>query len=100
MKPRFNLLNKKPSGICPLLLLFAILSCVQSGCVFFHGQQYYHFTTRTPLNNQDILVLGFLGGRESWNNDKRNVRKLALKLRALNLPHVHTETVENKKRDL
>lgn len=41
-----------------------------------------------------------MGGRESWNNDKRGVRKLALKLRAKNLPGVHVETVENKKRRL
>jgi hypothetical protein len=72
----------------------------KAAAFFFHGQRYDHFTTKTPLNNQDVLVLGFLGGRESWNNDKRNVRKLALKLRALNLPHVHIETIENRKRDL
>ncbi|HUE83423.1 MAG TPA: hypothetical protein VMM84_15015 [Pyrinomonadaceae bacterium] len=45
-----------------------------------------------------MLVIGFMGGRESWNNRKRGVRKLALKLRAMNLPGVHVETVENKKR--
>ncbi len=100
MKPLLKHLNKKPIGFCTLLLLFAILSCVQSGCVFFHGQRYYHFTSRTPLNDGHILVLGFMGGREPWDNDQRNVRKLALKLRALNLPHIHIETVENKKRDL
>jgi hypothetical protein len=29
-----------------------------------------------------------MGGRESWDNEKRGVRKLALKLRAMNLPGV------------
>ena len=47
-----------------------------------------------------MLVVGFMGGRESWDNHKRGVRKLALKLRAMNLPGVHVETVENKKRRL
>jgi hypothetical protein len=52
------------------------------------------------LQNKAILIIGFLGGREPWDNDKRPVRKLALKLRSLNLPEVYVETVENKKRDL
>ena len=54
----------------------------------------------TPLQEGDLLIVGFMGGRESWNNKKRGVRKLALKLRAMNLPGVHVETVENKKRHL
>jgi hypothetical protein len=41
-----------------------------------------------------------MGGREPWNNDDRNVRKLALKLRSMNDPDLHIETVENKKRAL
>ncbi|MDQ3802764.1 MAG: hypothetical protein M3416_02785 [Acidobacteriota bacterium] len=64
------------------------------------AQRYSDFTTRTPLGEGHVLVIGFMGGRESWDNDKRGVRKLALKLRAMNLPGVHVETVENKKRRL
>lgn len=45
-----------------------------------------------------MLVVGFMGGRESWDNRQRGVRKLALRLRSMNLPGVHVETVENKKR--
>ena len=41
-----------------------------------------------------------MGGREPWNNDKRGVRRLALKLRSHHLPRVHIETVENTKRQL
>ena len=41
-----------------------------------------------------------MGGREPWNNDDRNVRKLALKLRSMNDPRIHVETVENRKRAL
>ena len=96
MNARFLRLNKQRIG--SLLFIFLIFS--QSSCVFFHGQRYYHFTTRTPLQNKAILIIGFLGGREPWDNDKRPVRKLALKLRSLNLPEVYVETVENKKRDL
>src|SRR5215510_15862622 len=53
-----------------------------TGCVFARGQRYHHFTTPTPLEENKILILGFLGGREPWDNPHRNVRKLALKLRA------------------
>lgn len=64
------------------------------------GQRYQDFTTPTPLEEGDVLILGFMGGRESWDNDKRGVRKLALKLRSMKLPGVHVETVENKRRKL
>ncbi|MEW6127613.1 MAG: hypothetical protein AB1757_11305 [Acidobacteriota bacterium] len=81
-------------------ILGALLIGTQGGCIFLHGQRYRHFTTRTPLPDREILVLGFMGGREPWNNDARNVRKLALKLRAMNLHQVQIETVENQKREL
>ena len=64
------------------------------------GQQYSDFTTPTPLGENRTLVIGFLGGRDSWNDGRRSVRKLALKLRAAQMPGVHVETVENTKREL
>lgn len=76
-----------------LLLIFS------AGC-FGRGQRYRDFTTRTPLEQNEILILGFMGGREPWNNGKHCVRRLALKLRSMNLPDVHIETVENKRRSL
>lgn len=80
-------------GACALGLLLSLDGVVRA-------QRYSDFNTRTPLNESDVLIIGFMGGRESWNNRKRGVRKLALKLRAMNLPGVHVETVENKKRKL
>ncbi|HEX2492035.1 MAG TPA: hypothetical protein VHR27_21700 [Blastocatellia bacterium] len=71
-----------------------------TGCVLARGQRYHHFTTPTPLEENKILILGFLGGREPWNNPHRNVRKLALKLRAQYPDTTRVETVENKKRNL
>src|SRR3954466_13172808 len=68
--------------------------------VLAHGQSYRDFSTTTPLEEGDVLVIGFMGGRESWDNDQRGVRKQALRLRAMNLSGVHVETVENKKRKL
>ena len=71
-----------------------------TGDIAVRAQHYRDFTTRTPLNEGDVLIVGFMGGRESWDNHRRGVRKLALKLRAMNLPGVHVETVENKRRRL
>lgn len=71
-----------------------------TGCVFARGQRYNHFTTPTPVEENKVLILGFLGGREPWDNPHRNVRKLALKLRAQYPDKVRVETVENRKRHL
>lgn len=76
----------------------ALLLC--SGVCFARGQRYTDFTTRTPLEQNGVLILGLNGGREPWNNEKHCVRRLALKLRSMNLPNVHIETIENKKRSL
>lgn len=82
------------------LLSILIFLIFHSGCIFPRGQRYRHFSTPTPLGQRQILVLGFMGGREPWNNDDRSVRKLALKLRSMNDPRILVETVENKKRKL
>jgi hypothetical protein len=85
-----------------LFLLRACLLCLlfSTGGIVVRAQRYEDFTTRTPLKARDVLVVGFMGGRESWDNHQRGVRKLALRLRSMNLPGVHVETVENKKRRL
>ena len=81
-------------------LFWISLLATQSGCLLFHGQRYSDFIITTPLRNEEFLILGFMGGREPWNNHKRGCRKLALKLRSMDLPGVQVETIENKKRDL
>jgi len=92
-----QLSNPQPRN---LLLITLIALTVEGACMFPRGQRYRDFTTPTPLPQGQTLILGFLGGREPWNNNDRNVRKLALKLRSLNDPDIHIETVENKKRAL
>lgn len=76
----------------------AIVLSVLAGGAVVSPQRYQDFITTTPLAEGATLTIGFLGGRESWDNDKRGVRKLALKLRAMNRPGVHVETVENTRR--
>jgi hypothetical protein len=63
-------------------------------------QKISDFTTKTPLPEADTLIIGFMGGREKWDDAHRGVRKFALHLRAQNLPGVHIETAENMRRDI
>ena len=65
-----------------------------------YGQRYTDFTTPTPLPRNHTLILGILGGRQDWDSEKRNVRKLALKLRQLSAEGLHVETLENRRLDL
>ena len=85
------------SAVAALALFLLPLSFA---CFLSQGQRYYDFKTPTPLPRDHLLILGFLGGREPWDSRNSGVRKLALRLRRMNLPGVSVETVENKKRDL
>lgn len=80
--------------------LIVVAWLANAACAASRGQRYQDFTTRTPLAPGECLVLGFMGGREAWHNERRGVRKLALKLRGMQLSGVHVETVENTKRHL
>jgi hypothetical protein len=93
-------MSEEMSRTWNLVLFRACLLCLllATGEVLVCAQRYEDFITRTPLKEGDVLIIGFMGGRESWDNHQRGVRKLALRLRSINLPGVHVETVENKKR--
>lgn len=54
--------------------------------------------TPVPMPRGSLLVVGFLGAWEEWDNEKRSVRKLALALRARHLPGVFIETAGNRDR--
>src|SRR5918999_5709997 len=90
-KPRSTLFPFRAAVLCLALA---------AGAGAARGQSYRDFAAPTPLKEGDTLILGFMGGRESWDNERRGVRKLALRLRAKGLPGVHVETIENKKRRL
>ena len=64
------------------------------------NQEFSDFTTPLPLQPGNTLILGIVGGWERWDAPQRGVRKTALELRAMNLPGVYGETVENHKLDL
>ena len=56
---------------------------------------------RTPLPVPDgsCLVVGFLGGRDRWDDETKGVRQLAQKLSDPSA-NVHAETFENRRRDV
>lgn len=77
----------------------AIAVAASSGCAL-RGQRYEHFRTATPLDDDQFLVIGFLGGRKKYDTPNRGVTRLAQRLRDMNLPGVHVEVVENQRRYL
>jgi hypothetical protein len=85
-----------PAAIGALLVTLA----AAPNCAWRSGQRYDHFTTPAPLPPSHTLVIGFMGGREPWDNERRWVRKLALKIRAMDRPGLHVETAENRRRGL
>jgi hypothetical protein len=54
--------------------------------------------TPAPLPRRSLLVVGFLGAWEEWDNDRRSVRKVALSLREKGIPGLHVETADNRSR--
>lgn len=53
-----------------------------------------------PLPPGSMVVVGFLGGWERWDDERRGVRKLALRLREAAAPGVYVETAGNHDRKL
>ena len=92
--------RKKVTARLGLLVFFISTIALQTGCASIRGQQYHHFSTPTPIDENQTLILGFLGGRENWDDSSRGVRQLAMKIDSMNHPDVHIETLENRKRDL
>ena len=92
--------KKKVTARLGFIAATVFLIALQTGCASIRGQQYHHFSIPTPIDENQTLILGFLGGRENWDESSRGVRQLAVKIDSLNLPDVHIETLENRKRDL
>ena len=81
------------------VMLFAALGCAigfSTGCTVVWAQRLADLTTPTPLPPGATLVVGFLGGYESWNDPHRGVRQLVLRLRGR--PGVYAESISNHRR--
>ena len=81
-------------------VVLLVIAAMGSSCVPRSIQQFRHFAAPRPLQQGHTLVLGFMGGRDSWRNTEVGVGRTAQWLRLQSLSGVHVETVENLKRDL
>ena len=97
-KNRKRPLARTVQRLLPMLLLLA--ACREASCAPRPPQQFQHFAAPRPLPPGHTLVLGFMGGRDSWRNTEVGVGRTAQWLRRQAIPGVHVETVENLKRDL
>ncbi len=55
--------------------------------------------SKPPFPEGSCVVVGFLGGRDGWDDESKGVRKLALDLRDAN-EGIFAETFENRSRDV
>ena len=100
MKIRNAKLEKNVIDKLLLVLTVGGLLLFQSGCAYLTEQQHFHLSTPTPLSDDQTLIIGFLGGRQRWDDDSRGVKQLADKLDEMRMPEVEIETFQNRRRDL
>lgn len=60
-----------------------------------HGQRLKELQVPVPLPSGQVLVLGFLGGMERWDDQHRGLRQLMLRLRET--PGVKAESLANRR---
>ena len=82
-------------GFDPGRAAASIALLVASGCG--GGIQIADVEIPSPVPEDSCLVIGFLGGRDAWNDSSKGVRQLALELRAEGLL---AETFENRRRSV
>lgn len=92
-------INRKLSKALKILAV-AAAAAIQAGCTYMIDQEYHHLTTPTPMEKDQTLIIGFLGGRQLWNDNTRGIRQLAMKLEDMNITGVEVETFQNRRRDL
>ncbi len=72
--------------------------CLAAPCMAQQRIRRAEIQAPAPLPEGSVLVVGFLGAWEHWDNPKRNVRKLALRLREPAGMNVFAETAGNRSR--
>ncbi|HXV59385.1 MAG TPA: hypothetical protein VEK15_01740 [Vicinamibacteria bacterium] len=74
----------------------ALAACCLSACA--GGITLAEIETPRPVPRDSCVVIGFLGGRDRWDDAEKGVRRLALDLRYER--GIYTETFENRRRDV
>ncbi len=78
------------------LAAVALSFCLASGC---GGIQLEDTQVLRPVPENSCLIVGFLGGRDAWDDETKGVRQLALRLRSTEHKRF-AETFENRRRDV
>lgn len=73
----------------------SLLICLASGCASI---QLADIETPRPVPENSCLVIGFLGGRDAWNDESKGVRQMAVRLN--DTDNLFAETFENRSRDV
>lgn len=74
----------------------ALLFFLTGGCATI---QLADIETPRPVPERSCLVVGFLGGRDAWNDESKGVRQMALRLGSTD-HNLFAETFENRRRDV
>lgn len=88
---RFTLVKLRSGALVALSIALPSSSCTRI--------QYQDLTVVRPVPASSCVVVGFLGGRGRWDDETREVRRLALRLRD-SAPRVHVETFDNRSRSV
>lgn len=84
-----------------LVHVFSTAFFVVSGApLWYFSQHYSDLDTATPLPPEDVLVIGFMGGRDPWNSKHVGIGRTAIALRNRKLENAHIVTVENVHRGI
>ncbi len=75
-----------------------VICCLAAPCKAQKRIRRADIQAPAPLPEGSVLVVGFLGAWDRWDNPKRNIRKLALRLRAPAGMNVFAETAGNRSR--
>ncbi|MBA3975905.1 MAG: hypothetical protein C0504_16995 [Candidatus Solibacter sp.] len=85
-------------AVFPWTAALAALALLAAPCAAEKRIRRAGIVAPAPLPEGSVLVAGFLGAWERWDNPKRSVRKLALRLREGAGPDVFVETAGNHSR--
>lgn len=85
------------SGVARALLLAAVVASFAGAEKKIRRSD---LSTPVPMPRGSLLIIGFLGAWEDWDHPKRNVRRLALKLRQDAPRGLYVESAGNHSRGL
>lgn len=74
------------------------ICCLAAPCMAQRRLRRSDIQAPAPLPVGSVLVVGFLGAWDRWDNPKRNVRKVAVRLRETSGMNVFAETAGNRNR--